>query len=475
MPARPGAPLPHTARPNILWMIADDHRFDALGAAGDPVVRTPALDALAAGGVHFRRNYIMGGNSGAVCVPTRASILTGVNPLRAHVGSRPDGPPGAGIAPDLPTLPAVLRREGYRTFAIGKWHNDREGFARGFAGGRHLFFGGMSDHRRVPVHAYDPTGAYPPDARRIAEGFSSELFADAAIAFLRDQGAALDAGRGSGPEAPEPFCLYVAFTAPHDPRMAPSPYAEMYPPEAVPLPPNFCPDHPFDNGDLHTRDEELAPHPRTPETVRRHIADYYAMVSHLDAQVGRILAALRATGRDRDTIVVYTADHGLALGRHGLLGKQNLYDPSVRVPLILSGPGLPPGRRVEALSMSYDLFPTLCALTGTPVPATVEGRSLLPLATGAQAVLHESAWAMYRYLQRMVTDGRWKLIRYYRSERGGTDRLQLFDLQDDPWEMRDLSAEAVQAPRLRALAERLRGWQDALGDPLASVPVLPAG
>lgn len=452
-------------RPNVLWMVADDHRFDALGVAGDPVVRTPALDALAAGGVRFGRNYIMGGNSGAVCVPTRACLHTGANVFRACVGSRGDGQPRGGIPTDVPVLAEVMRRAGYRTYATGKWHNDRESFARGFAGGGRIFFGGMSDHYRVPLHDYDPTGAYPPSARRVGEGFSTELFADAAIDFVRSH------------HGPEPFFLYAAFTAPHDPRTAPPPYARMYDPERIPLPPSFCADHPFDNGDLHTRDEELAPHPRTPAVVRRHMADYYAMVTHLDAQVGRILAALAESGHARDTVVVYTADHGLAVGRHGLLGKQNLYDHSTRVPLILSGPGLPVGRCVDAVTMSYDLFPTLCALTGTPVPETVEGRSLLSLATGERDTLHDSAWAMYRDLQRMVTDGRSKLIRYYRPRGGqsGTDRVQLFDLETDPWETRDLSADPAYGERLRALAGCLERWQVELGDPLAGVPVLPEG
>ena len=452
-------------RPNILWMVADDHRFDALGAAGDPVVRTPVLDALAAGGVRFARNHIMGGNSGAVCVPTRACLHTGANVFRACVGTRADQRPANAIPADVPLRGEVLRRAGYRTHATGKWHNDRESFQRAFAGGSRLFFGGMSDHLRVPLHDFDPTGAYPPEAARLGEGFSSELFADAAIDFLR------------GHRGPEPFLLYVAFTAPHDPRMAPPPYADMYDPGRIPLPPNFCPEHPFDNGHLGGRDEDLAPHPRTPDVVRRHIADYYAMITHLDAQVGRILGALRESGRERDTIVVYTADHGLGVGRHGLLGKQNLYDHSIRVPMILSGPGLPAGRGVNAVTMSHDLFPTLCALTGTPVPATVDGRSMLPLAAGERQVLHDTAWAMFRDVQRMVSDGRWKLIRYYRSPRAGvgTDRVQLFDLEADPWETRDLSADPAHRDRLRGLAAHLERWQAELGDPLAGVPVLVDG
>jgi len=193
------------------------------------------------------------------------------------------------------------------------------------------------------------------------------------------------------------------------------------------------------------------------------------MITSLDAQIGRILAALAERGDAANTVVVYTADHGLAVGQHGLLGKQNLYEHSIRVPRIMAGPGLPTGNTVQALTHHADVFPTLCDLAGLTVPSTVEGRSLLPLVTNNDAPWRDSVFAMYKDVQRAVSDGAWKLIRYYRSgdQTVGSDRIQLFHLKNDPWEMHDLAADPAQKERLGGLADEMAAWQRRTGDFLA--------
>jgi arylsulfatase A-like enzyme len=453
-------------RRNVLFIIADDHRYGAIRAQGDPSVQTPVFDRLMAEGVSFDRTYHFGGLTGGVCVPARACLMAGANPFRAlaskdladHVGLRT-------INPAMPTLAETFRSAGYHTYHVGKWHNDAASFHRSFAGGAKIFMGGMSDHYRVPVFDFDPTGAYPREKRYDGDRHSTELFGQAAVQFLR------------GYDRPAPFFLYLAFTAPHDPRTPPPEYAALYDPAALPLPPNFVPEHPFDNGDLRTRDEALAPWPRTPEIVQRHTADYYGMITHLDAWVGNVLTALEESGKADDTIVVYTADHGLAVGQHGLFGKQNLYEHSARVPCIVRAPGIDGGRRIDALAYTPDLHPTLCELTGVPQAETVETRSLAPLLHGVSADARRSVCQVYKDVQRMVTDGRWKLIRYYRSaERpdAGTDGIQLFDLEDDPWETRDRSTDAACAEHVQRLAALLSAWQMEVEDPLGHVPVLPA-
>ena len=443
------------SRPNILFMIADDHRRDAIGAMGDPTVQTPTMDALAEDGTVFNNAYIMGGMSGAVCVPSRACVHTGVNIFGTSMTREP-GTGGLGtLRPELATLAGTFRDAGYDTFATGKWHNDKTSFHKSFSHGANIFFGGMSNHLKVPIQQYDPTGEYANNRRAIGDGFSTELFSDAAIDFLENH------------EGGNPFFLYLSFTSPHDPRMAPAPYDAMYPPEEMPVPPNFMPMHSFDNGEMRIRDENLAPFPRTPEIVQQHISDYYAMITHQDAHMARVLEALERSGQAENTIVVYTADHGLGVGQHGLLGKQNLYDHSVCVPCILRGPDIPAGQRIDSLVYSYDLFPTLCNLTDIAIPDTVESSSLAPLVAGGKSAVRNSVYSAYRHIQRMVRAGDWKLIRY--PEAGQT---QLFNVKEDPWETRNLADEPPYAAVRRSLNHELHGWMQQIDDPIKELPAL---
>jgi len=453
-----------TERPNIVILFADDQRHDAVGAWADGVLETPHLDRLADEGLAFRRAYVAGSVHGAVCMPSRAMLNTG-----RHFEQLPLGMTSTWSVPneergicEYPTLFETFDAAGYETFATGKWHNGRRSIARGLDGGDAIFFGGMSDHDKVPVHSFDPTGEYPGADRSIAKTFSSELFADAAVGFLeqREPGA-------------DPFLLYVSFTAPHDPRMAPEPYASAHDPASIPVPPNFLPEHPYPIGDLRIRDEVLAPFPRTEAIVQEHIAGYWAMVEHLDAQVGRILDQLDAAGLAGDTIVVYAGDNGLAVGQHGLLGKQNLYEHSAGVPLILRGPGIEPGSS-QALCYVHDLFPTLCDLTGVDAPDTITARSLAPIIAGEADAVRDHVMLSYRtsanhgdntsYMRAIVMP-RWKYLRTLHERDGVTsDVTRLFDLQTDPWEITDHAVEGAQTARVAAMAELLDADLAAVGD-----------
>ncbi len=442
------------SRPNVLFMIADDHRWDAIGGMGDPTVQTPTMDALMTRGTTFRQTHIMGSLVGAVCVPSRAAVLTSANLFRSG---------GNQINRDLAVWPQVMRDAGYDTFFSGKWHNDRQTFTDSFDAGAKIFFGGMSDQYKVPVFDFDPTGKYPEDVKYIGEKFSTELFTDAAVEFLQAY------------DAENPFFLYLSFTSPHDPRTAPGEYATMYSPEDIPVPENFLPEHPFDNGEMRIRDEVLAPFPRTPEIVQQHIADYYGMITHMDAEMGRVLSTLEATGHLDDTIIIYTADHGLAVGQHGLLGKQNLYNHSIHVPSIFAGPGIPEGETVDALTYLYDVFPTVCDLTDVTCPDTTEGRSLVPLMHGRVERVRATVFAAYRDIHRAIRDGRWKLIRYYVSKEtgAGTDCIQFFDLEQDPWETTNFADLPEHADRIRSLAADMKMWQIETNDFMKDTPVLP--
>jgi arylsulfatase A-like enzyme len=219
--------------------------------------------------------------------------------------------------------------------------------------------------------------------------------------------------------------------------------------------------HPFNNGEMKVRDEALAPWPRTPEVVREHIAAYYAMITHVDHHMGRVLKALEESGHAENTIVVFAADNGLAVGQHGLFGKQNMYEHSVRVPLVIGGPGLPKGKRNEAYAYLFDLFPTLFELTGATAPSTVEGVSLVPLIRGRQAKVRDSMFHAYRTFQRAVKDERYKLIRYCVN---GKKTTQLFDLKTDPLERQNLAGDPAHSARMEALNRLLKEWMTKTDD-----------
>lgn len=425
-------------------IVADDHRHDCLHGDRIHGPATPMLDQLAAQGTEFTGARIMGGDTQAVCVPSRAALLTGCGSRRALAAPRSDDfQERQRIAPDRTLLGETLGQAGYRTHVVGKWHNDPASLNRGFSSGDALFLGGMSEHENPTLHSYDPSGRYPAGEAKPVPGFSTELFAQAAIDFI------------SAPRTSDaPFFLYCAFTSPHDPRTPPTEFRERYRDEKLALPANFLSEHPFDNGELNVRDELLETTPRDPAAVRRHRGDYYGMIEHHDHHLGRMLDALERSGQRENTIIVYVSDHGLALGSHGLMGKQNLYEHSVRVPLIMSGPGVPAGKTVSADVYSHRLFATLCDLTSTAVPQTVDQPSLVPLwsADDRDTQYH---FAHYYDQQRMVKDERWKLIRYVVN---GATREQLFDLKTDPHELTDLIGDpSVQSHHTR-LSTALDEW-----------------
>ena len=423
-------------RPNILFLFTDDQRADALGAYGNPDVATPTLDDLARRGFNFRGAHIMGSHHGAVCAPSRAMLMSGRTLFRVYDD-----------LDSVETLPEVLRRDGYVTFGTGKWHQSRESFTRSFERGRDVFFGGMSDHDAVPVQDLLPDGSFS-EVR--TEGFSTDLFVDAAIEFLETHAAS---------DAAAPFLAYVAFTAPHDPRTPPVAYRAMYAGTDRPLPSSFMPIHPFHNGWMSGRDEQLAPWPRPPDVIREQLGEYYGLISHLDARIGDLLATLQRTGQADRTVVVFASDNGLALGSHGLIGKQSLYEHSTHVPLIFAGPGIPAGRS-EALVMLYDIFPTIAGITGTALPEGVEGQDLGPLWRGETTAVRDVIYTAYEDLQRSVSDGRYKLIRY-----PPLDHVQLFDLERDPFELQNLADDPEYAEQKARLTARLEAEHAALGDP----------
>lgn len=449
-----------SAHKNVLFLLADDQRFGTIRALGNHDVRTPNLDWLVQNGTSFTGAHLPGGTSGAICMPSRAMLLTGRTLF--HIEGE-----GQSIPKQHTMLPEVLRRAGYTCFGTGKWHNGPPAFTRGFSCGEDIFFGGMWDHWNVPVCRHDPTGVYDnvinfvsdfPHTNKprrihcdaIHPGIhSSRVVTDSALRFLERH------------TDDAPFFAYVSYLAPHDPRTMPPQYRDLYDPAALTLPANWAGQHPFAFGVEDIRDETLLPTPRTQEALRNELADYYAMISHLDAEIGRLLSHLRETGQIDNTVVVFTSDNGLSLGSHGLLGKQNLYEESVRVPLVFAGGGVPQGQTVQGNVYLMDIFPTLCELLRLPIPASVEGESFCTAFANPAAPLRETLYFVYNDLLRAIKHGNHKLI-HYAMPGQPTHKIQLFDTQADPLEQNDLSGTrpALAAELSKILRAQSEVWEN---------------
>ena len=327
-------------RPNFLFLFTDDQTFRSIGSLNNPAVKTPNIDRLVKKGVTFTHCFNQGSWSPAVCICSRAMLNTGQSLYRCQDGiGQKDG------EPTVPLWGEVLGNAGYETFMTGKWHNGDATLKKSF---KHIgpHGGGMFpsqppvDSDADPYIRPRPGNTWKPDDTSLTGHWrtqedgsivhSSRLWADAAIDFLK----------AHPNRSTDPFFMYVAFHAPHDPRQSPKEFLDLYPLDSIEIPPNYLPEHPFDQGHHTLRDEVLAPFPRTEEAVKVHLQEYYAIISHADAQIGRILETLEETGQAENTVILFSADHGLAVGQHGLMGKQNQYDHSVRMPLVLCGPGI---------------------------------------------------------------------------------------------------------------------------------------
>ncbi len=438
------------AAPNILLIVADDQRPDTVHALGNAVIDTPNLDRLVARGTSFSRAYA----GYPICHVSRAQILTGNPAFKAL----PKYPAGA-IDPKLATLGGTLQKAGYHTCYTGKWHNDGHPKQRGYATTSGLYSSGggkggaqaETDDRGRPLTGYrgwtfkdennkaelgKGLGLQPDNSRHVADGAVH--------------------GIQTAPKDKALF-LHVNFAFPHDPRQWPAGMKGRYEAAKMVLPANFAKKHPFDHGNIDGRDEMLLKTPRVESEVREELAIYYAMITDLDAQLGRILDALSAA---EETIIIFTSDQGLALGSHGLLGKQNEYEHSIRSPLIICGPGLPKNERSAALVNLNDLFPTLCELSGTAIPPSVQSKSLAPLLRHQTERVHDFVTGVFTDTQRMICDERWKFVLYPKA-----GREQLFDLQSDPDELHDLSGEPAHAAKRDDLKARLETWRREQGDP----------
>jgi arylsulfatase A-like enzyme len=330
------------------------------------------------------------------------------------------------LAPaDGPNLPVAMKAAGYETWHLGKKGNTATLIQATF------------DHNHYASN----------DQAERMNGNPGGEYADGAIKFLTQE---RDKAR--------PFFMYLAFGNPHDPRVADKKWMDLYQRDEIPLPANYAPQHPWNIGSNTVRDELLAPFPRTPEAVRQHLHDYYAVITCLDSHIGRILATLKTQGLEENTVIIFSSDHGLAMGSHGLFGKQNVYDAGYRAPLIFAGPGIPHGSS-KALCYLMDIMPTICDLGAARQPEGLDALSLSPVLSGKQGKIRDSLFLTYTNTQRAIREENWKLIRFPLI-----GRTQLFDLANDPHEMKDLADDTTHEDRVIAMTKKLDALQKQFGD-----------
>ncbi|CAG5006214.1 N-acetylglucosamine-6-O-sulfatase [Dyadobacter sp. CECT 9275] len=442
-------------KPNIIVIFTDDQRYNTLHALGGDQVITPNLDGLVKGGTTFTHAFNMGAWHGAVCVASRAMLLTGMSVWNV----KKQEADYASLAAADGFWPQQMKRAGYETYMSGKWHVDTDA-------------GKLFDHVsniRPGMPNQTPQGYNRPLSRQDTvwqpwkEEFGgfwkggkhwSEVLADDAVGYIRDAS-----------KKESPFFMYLAFNAPHDPRQAPKRWLDKYPVDQIKLPASYLDDYPYKTEmgcgtDL--RDEQLAPFPRTPYAVKKNIQEYYASISYMDEQVGRILDALKKSGKMDNTYILFTADHGLSVGHHGLMGKQSMFDHSMRPPLVIKGPAIPKGEKRNQQVYLQDIMATSYELAGVRKPEHVFFNSLLPLVKDAKKPgPYTEIYGCYMNLQRMVRTERYKMIIY-----PAASKILLFDMLKDPQEMHDIFANTSSKKILKELKMRMLEQQKMMNDPL---------
>lgn len=466
--------FPQLGRPkNVLLLMSDQHKPRALGVDGDPLARTPNLDALAHSGVRFRNAYC----TNPVCVPSRASLLTGL--YTHNHGAYNNATPWPF---DKKTIAHAFSRAGYMTALIGKMHfvdaqthgfdyrlsfNDwyqylgpktklyAEELSRRNSGSGMPEIDDLwrdyddpwldvreRDERAGPVH----TGR----VSKIAERDHFESFvARESVRFLRNHG------------RKQPFFLISSFLKPHDPFMPAERFAKMFRPEDMRLPDTWGKVK-LDRVPKEIRDsiENNRPTPelKDPEKARLRIALYYANLAQMDDALGQVLAALRELDLEKNTVVLYTTDHGEMLGEHGLWQKFVFYESSVGVPLIVRAPSITPqDARCESLVSQVQVFPTLAGLCGLPAPAGLDGPSFAANLREPSRRVNNTVFAEFALktprAKYMVRRGDWKYCHYT------SDTPELYNLRTDPQEMDNLAATPEHKPTLDELREVLFAWQ----------------
>ena len=417
---------------NVLFLFTDDQRYDAIRALGNPNIITPNLDKLVKRSFVFENAYCFGGNHGAVCIPARNMMMSGKVFFRFEQDARRCRKAGIKrrrsalyTTPEWPSFPKSMKAAGYETYFY-----EKSGSANN------------PDVRKQFDHAKDAHMV-----NLLKTGRPARPVVDETIEFIKDKR-----------DKTKPFFIYLGLPCPHDPRWATKQFRDMYDPEKLPLPVNYKPVYPYDIGDMTVRDECLEVWPRTKKAIQRHLHDYYSLISSMDYDIGRLLDMMEETGLIEDTLIILSSDQGLAVGSHGLMGKQNIYEDTMRVPLLISGPGVPVGKS-DALTYTHDIYPTVCDYVNTDIPEGLDGKSILPIVQGKKKKVRDLLYLAYKDSQRSVRDKKWKLIRFPQI-----NITELYDVESDPYETNELSSKpehkAVLDKMLKAMESQSKFYGD---------------
>ena len=460
-------PMTKKNRPNILFIASDDLR-PMLGCYGNPYIKTPNIDKLASGGTVFMKNYCQY----PLCGPTRSSLLTGLRPDATQIFGNSTHIREA--VPDVITLPQHFRQQGYHTVNYGKMYHDRnvdDSLSWSEPGlhveGRH--FGDYNNPETLKMleetEGEDPTMesiAPPTDSADVPDNaYSDGQFADMAIQAMERL------KRGTNP-----FFLSVGFVRPHLPFNCPQKYWDMYDPDQIPLAPNrelpeYFPTIPVYNSWWMRHFKGMPAEGPFPEDVSRHLNHAYAAcVSFVDAQVGRLLDALKENGLEQNTIVCLWGDHGYLLGDHGIYGKHTNFEKAVHSPMIIRAPGYQDAQTVDGLTEFVDIYPSLCELAGLTVPDHVQGTSFVPIMKDPGRPWKNGAFSQYLAGSLMGYSVRTKKYRYTEWIHQDTHEIEaseLYDYQQDPHEKINLSVLESHEYLVKELSDQLRaGWESAL-------------
>ena len=446
--AGPFFAFPATRRANLLFLCSDQHQAAAAGCYGHATVRTPHIDAIAEEGVRFESAYCQA----PACVPSRGSIITGNYPSRHGARTLQDALPS-----DARTVAHLFGDSGYATAAVGKMHfvdeSRRHGFAQRVNSATHLARLTRREARAFRADQGATGGTNGRPSAMPERLFRDTLYAEEAVRFLREH-------------RDRPFCLWASFFMPHTPLVPHRKYWDLYEGSAIELP-ERAPDALETGFRGHLlRAKERGWYQQSDRDLRAAIRGYYGNVSQMDANVGRIFDTLRELGLHKNTVVAYTSDHGEMAGAHRMWTKHNMYEQSVRVPLIIrtpdqAGAGLARQHLVE----QADLLPTLAELCGLRAPRGIDGRSFAASVRGARHVAREFAYSEYYFCRRVFTaDDRFvgkPPIRMVRTDRWklnylSWERSELFDLENDPREFRNVIDDAGNAGIVRELEKIAR-------------------